>query len=130
MLRATRMSRGVREETLFLSDKITHTQELGASKPTVTLKERAGTQVWDFYSEEGENKQKEERNETVLHGRIELAGYGDIRFNTKHHESRNSQLFCHKHSASRHKYRGEVRVVVYLWMYPCLYVFASAYIKL
>lgn len=58
----------------------------------------------------------EERNETgresftsksltaVLQERIELADYRDIHFNAKYHESGNSQLFCHKHSASRRKY--------------------------
>lgn len=73
---------------------------------------------------------KEERKETALDGRIELAGYGDIHFNTKYHESRRRQLFCHKHSASRHKYRGEVHALVCLWIYVWLYIFASAYIKL
>lgn len=116
---------------------------MGASKPVI-VKERAeqtAAQVWEkplFYTFTlrkewgGEISKKEERNETVLHGRIEVAGYRDIRFNTKYQESRNSQLFCHKHSASRHKYRGEVPVLVYLCllMYLCLYVFASAYIKL
>lgn len=58
------------------------------------------------YSEEGtgENKQRRKRNETDLHGRVELAGNGDIHFNTKYHESRrSSRLFCHKHSATRYK---------------------------
>lgn len=88
--------------------------------------------LFHFYSDEGMGKiRQEERNETVLHGRIELVDLRDILFSIKYHESISSQLFSHKHSATRYKYRGEVHVLVYLclWMYLCLYVFASVYIK-
>lgn len=44
------------------------------------------------------------KNETVLHRRVELAGCGDIHFNAEYLESRSSQLFCHKHSATQYKY--------------------------
>lgn len=79
----------VQRENLFLCDNITHAEEGGVSKPVI-LKEKAeqiGAQVWEkppffhFYSDEGMGKiRQEERNETVLHGRIELVDLRDIHF--------------------------------------------------
>lgn len=81
----------VQRENLFLCDNITHAEEGGGGgfKACHTEGESRADRgsgmgkapLFHFYSDEGMGKiRQEERNETVLHGRIELVDLRDIHF--------------------------------------------------
>lgn len=89
------VSLGVQTENLFHSNKITCAEEEGGS---LSLSYQRRKPPFHFYADKGMRKiRKKERNDTVLHGRSEMADLRDIHGSTKYHESRSTQLFCHKH---------------------------------
>lgn len=139
-------SQAVQWDQLFLSDKITQTEETGASKP-VTLKERVqekGAQRMGepppptsfshfYYSRNGENKQRwKEGTRQFFTGESNRRATG-IHSNRKYHEKQKQSIVFVANSQRRGsgaEGRRHVSVCLCLWMYLWLYIFASAYIKL